>query len=68
MMNEGNFQTKSFLSWADRNKLISKGEGKNLKKKVSVNGKRIRCVVLIFEESTEFIEVSDDMASDIPFT
>ena len=68
IMSEGGFQNKSFLSWADRNKLIVKGEGKNLKKKVCVNGKWIRCVVLIFNENSEFIEVSEDMASDIPFT
>ncbi len=68
IMNEGGFQNKSFLSWADRNKLIVKGEGKNLKKKVSVNGRWIRCVILVFNDNSEFIEVTDDMMKDIPFT
>ena len=67
LMSEGGFQNKSFLSWASREKLIVRGDGKNLKKRETVNGKRIRCIVLIFEEKSDFIEVSDDMAADIPF-
>ena len=67
IMAEAGFQNKSFLSWASRNGLVVKGEGNNLKKKVRICGHPLRCVVLIIDDNADFIEVSDDMADDIPF-
>ena len=69
LLQEGNFQNKAFLSWAQRNNLLEK-ESKGWKK-VSICGKRIRCVIIDLsrdlDSNTDFIEVSEADMDDIPF-
>lgn len=67
IMSEGGFQSESFISWANREGMILKGEGRNLKRKIEVNGRWIRCVVFKFEENTDFIEVPEEIAGQLPF-
>ena len=66
-MFEGGFQGEAFISWANRAGLIVHGEGRNLKRKTVVNGRQIRCVVFKFEENADFIEVSPEIAEQLPF-
>lgn len=67
LMSAGGFQSEAFISWANREGMVVKGEGRNLKKKVEVNGRWIRCVVLKFIENPDFIEVSKEQESELPF-
>lgn len=69
LLTEGGFQFKSFMSWATRNNLIE-SEGNRGKKKVMINGHRIRCVVIDMNYDPEdtdngFIPLEEE--SDIPF-
>lgn len=62
IMKQGGFQTKSFLSWANREGLLE-CDGKQLKKKVSINDSRPRCVVIDMRDDDEELIP----AEDIPF-
>lgn len=71
MLAEGNFQGKSFMSWASRNKLlVTDGDGKHDKPKISLCNRRVRCVVI--DMSIDFEDLNGnfdalDTDSDIPF-
>lgn len=53
MMNESGFQTKAFLSWAKKNDVIQTDNSGNVKKNVSFEGIKIRCVVFDMEWGEE---------------
>lgn len=67
IMSEGGFQGEAFVSWANRQNLIDRGDGKNMKKKAKINGRWIRCVVFKFEENADFIEVSPEIEEQLPW-
>lgn len=73
----GNFSSKSFLAWANRQGLIDTQSGKNTKTK-RIKGAVSRCVFLKLpseeeaensqiEIPEEFIKVPDDMEDNLPF-
>ena len=61
IMKDGNFQSKAFLSWAKKNKLI-KTDPKGAPKVVTkINGHSVRCVILdMDEESDDFMPLDED--------
>lgn len=67
LMAEGGFQGEAFISWANREGLIVPGDGRNLKRKVEINGRWIRAVVFKFEENADFIEVSKEIEEQLPW-
>ena len=67
IMSEGNFQSRAFLSWCERQNLIELDHKGNKKRTVYFNGNNFRAVVIKtdhLDESAEFISVSD---GTIPF-
>jgi len=66
IMSDGGFQAEAFLSWANRQNLVRR-DGKHLKTKVTVNGHRIRCVVLKIEKNDDFTEVTKEIEEELPF-
>jgi hypothetical protein len=66
----GNFSSKSFLSWANKQNLIDGQNGKNTKPK-RLNGSLSRCVYLkINDENVDkdgFIKVPEDEQEKLPF-
>ena len=68
LMSDGGFQSESFVSWANRAGLVVKGDGRNLKRKVEINGRWIRAVVFKFDENTDFIEVPPEVIEQLPFS
>ena len=67
LMAEGGFQGEAFLSWANREGLIVRGEGRNLKRRTYINGQKLRCVVIQFPEDTEFTPLSEEDMKNLPF-
>ena len=73
MLAEGGFQSESFLSWANREGYIVRGEGRNLKRKVEIDGQWVRCVVFKFRDETEnaenapFVQLSQEELDELPF-
>lgn len=61
----GNFNPQSTLSWMARNGKLAKTDGRNLAVKVQMNGTRIRCICL-YEDDGEFTESELD-DNDLPF-
>lgn len=70
MCEKGNFSSKSFLSWADKQGLIQTDKGRNTKKK-RLDGSSSWCVFLkIQDESIDsdgFMKVPEDMQEELPF-
>ena len=65
VMKQGSFQSRAFLSWAKKERLIQTDKNGNPKKLVKVNGSPVRCVVLDMiglDEESEFVETDE-----IPF-
>lgn len=76
ILSGGGFQSESFLSWANREGYIIKGEGRNLKRRETINGERTRCVVFKFEkdgeddekpENAPFVQLTEEEMKDLPF-
>lgn len=65
MLQGGNFNPQSTLSWMARNGKLAKTDGRNLAVKVQINGTRIRCICL-YEDDGDFIEEDVD-DEDLPF-
>ena len=70
MMQQAGFQSRAFLSWAERSGLIETEQDGHRKKTIRVNGTKTRCVVLKFvdteetEEESGFVAASDE---ELPF-
>ena len=65
ILQSGNFNPQSTLSWMARNGKLAKTDGRNLSVKVQINGTRIRCICL-HEDDGEFTEMDID-DEDLPF-
>ena len=65
MLQGGNFNPQSTLSWMARNGKLAKTDGRNLAVKVQINGTRIRCICL-YEDDGDFVE-EDVEDEDLPF-
>lgn len=70
MCERGNFSSKSFLSWANKQGLIDTQAGKNTKTK-RLNGTVSRCVYLkIIDNSMDadgFVDVTEDIKEELSF-
>ncbi len=66
MCDRGNFSGKSFLSWADRNGLLLKGNDRQSRdtKLKKINGKPVRCVFIKMDQDQEESEENADEESD----
>lgn len=74
---KGNFSSKSFLSWANKQGLLDTQSGKNTKTK-RINGSVFRCVWMKMpadpiittpevSETEEFHQIPEDMQEELPF-
>ena len=62
---DNGYNAQSFLGWADKQQLLIRGDGKNLKRRVRLGGMLTRCVCLkIQDDAQEFIDVSGEQ---LPF-
>lgn len=70
MCEKGNFSSKSFLSWADKQGLIQTDKGRNTKKK-RLDGSSSWCVFLKIQDdsidSEGFVKIPEDMQEELPF-
>ena len=61
MLGDAGFQTKAFLSWAQKQNLIKSDEKGNKKIQRKINGVNVRCVVLdMIPESVDITAVDDE--------
>lgn len=74
---KGNFSSKSFLSWGNKQGLIEGQGGKNTKPK-RINGSQVRCVCLkmlsdvpscpvVEPDMNDFVNVPEDLQGELPF-
>ena len=55
ILKEAGFQTKAFLSWAKKQKIVKTDSSGNAKIQTKINGRNVRCVLLDMDyEDTEF--------------
>ena len=60
-MKEAGFQSKAFLSWAKKNKIIKTDSLGNPKVVTKINGCSVRCVVMDMEaEEGGFTDIDED--------
>lgn len=61
ILSEAGFQTKAFLSWAKKQKIVKTDSNGNAKIQTKINGRNVRCVQLDMEfEDAEFEPFDDD--------
>ncbi|MGN0108387.1 MAG: DUF927 domain-containing protein [Hominilimicola sp.] len=65
ILQNGNFNPQSTLSWMARNSKLAKTDGRNLAVKVQINGARTRCICL-YEDDGDFLDAEFD-DDDLPF-
>ena len=70
-MKQAGFQSRAFLSWANREGLLEAGEGTHFQKRLRIDGSLSRCVALLIKEeetdaNADFVGVDDDF--ELPFT
>ena len=73
ILSSGGFQYKTFISWATREKLLERNEsGSHAGKQITLCGKRVRCIIIDlsvdYEGNGDFISITDEVESDLPFT
>ena len=72
MCKEGNFNSRSFLSWADKNMILEHGKGRNTKL-MRLNGSnspsRVVSLRIINENDDDdgFLPLDDSRQEDLPF-
>ena len=66
MMKSAGYQSRAFLSWADRQGLLETGNDNHRKKLIWKGNAPIRCVVLRIE-SLENSGIEDDLDEELPF-
>ena len=66
---QGGFQSKAFLSWANKQGLIETDNRGTFKKAIRINGVLVRCVILSIKDENYDVpqDFSDVDLSDIPF-
>lgn len=66
---QGGFQSKAFLSWANKQGLIETDNRGTFKKAIRINGVLVRCVILFIKDENYDVpqDFSDVDLSDIPF-
>ena len=65
MMKDGGFQSKAFLSWAKKQKIVKTDSAGNTKIQTKINGCNVRCVILdLSAESLDFTDVVEDTPFD----
>lgn len=64
ILQNGNFNPQSTLSWMARNGKLAKTDGRHLAVKVQLNGIKTRCICL-YEDDGEFLDMEID--EDLPF-
>lgn len=61
ILKEAGFQTKAFLSWAKKQKIVKTDASGNAKIQTKINGRNVRCVQLDMEyEDAEFSALDED--------
>jgi hypothetical protein len=70
MCERGNFSSKSFLNWANRQGYLQTDKGRNSKKK-RLEGSLSWCVFLKIQDDSidadDFMQVTEDMQEQLPF-
>ena len=65
IMSDAGFQTKAFLSWAKKQKIVKTDSNGNAKIQTKINGRNVRCVQLDMEyEDVDFTAFDDDNPFD----
>jgi len=61
ILSEAGFQTKAFLSWAKKQKIVKTDSNGNAKIQTKINGRNVRCVQMDMEfEDADFEPLDDD--------
>ena len=61
ILSDAGFQTKAFLSWAKKQKIVKTDSNGNAKIQTKINGRNVRCVQIDMEyEDADFMPLEDD--------